>query len=83
MITISNITNTLEKQNFSIQLFYTQDKYFASILRDVESTNLIIHFINFKQNDYPFYSKILYYTKKKWEFCDFIFPEIEKADIIT
>ena len=72
----------MQKQNRSKRLLYTWQKCFAKTLQDVKSTDLIKHSINLKPNACPSYSKIPRYTKKKRQFCNRIFPKIEKAGII-
>lgn len=77
------MADTLDKHNSSKQLLYTWRECFARTLRDVKPTDLIKHFIDLKPNAYLFHSKIPWYTEKKRQFCDRIFSEIEKVNIIT
>ncbi len=82
-ITIGSMADTMEKQNLSKKLLYTWQECFAKTLRDIKSTDLIKHSIDFKPNARPSYSKIPRYTEKERQFCDRIFPKIEEAGIIT
>ena len=81
-ITIGSMADIVEKQNLSKRLLYTWRECFAKTLQGVKPTNLIKHSIDFKPNARPLYSKISCYIKKKRQFCDCIFSEMEEADII-
>ena len=82
-ITISNMADTMEKQNLSKRFLYTWQECFAKMLRDVKPTDLIEYSIDLKPNARLSYSKIPRYTEKERQFCDRIFPEMEEAGIIT
>ena len=80
---IGDVANTSERYERAARILYTWKDCFATSVREIQATDLVMHHIPLQPSAKPFRGKIPVYTQEERNFIREMIPQLEAAGIIV